>query len=51
MQEGRASMSQVEEARAAEDGKWIAFYDAGYALEKVRWSLAHQTGDLLSALK
>jgi outer membrane protein len=51
MQEGRASMSQVEEARAAEDNKWIAFYDAGYALEKARWSLANQTGDLLASLK
>jgi outer membrane protein len=50
-QEGRASLSQVEEARAAEDSKWIAFYDAGYALEKARWKLAHQTGDLLAALK
>jgi outer membrane protein TolC len=51
MQEGRASMSQVEEARAVEDSKWIAFYDAGYALEKARWTLAHQTGDLLAALR
>jgi outer membrane protein TolC len=50
-QEGRASMGQVEEARAAEDAKWIAFYDAGYALEKARWTLAHQTGDLISALR
>jgi outer membrane protein TolC len=51
MQEGRASMSQVEQARAVEDSKWIAFYDAGYALEKARWTLAHQTGDLLAALR
>jgi outer membrane protein TolC len=51
LQEGRASMSQVEEARAVEDSKWIALYDAGYMLEKARWSLAHQTGDLLAALQ
>ena len=51
MQEGRASLSQVEESRAAEDGKWIAFYDAEYVLEKARWSLARQTGDLLAALR
>jgi outer membrane protein TolC len=50
MQEGRVSMSQVEAARADEDGKWIAFYDAGYAVEKARWNLANQTGDLLAAL-
>jgi outer membrane protein TolC len=51
MQEGRASLSQVEEARAVEDSKWIAFYDAEYALEKARWNLARQTGDLLAALR
>ena len=51
MQEGRASMSQVEASRAEEDTKWIAFYDAGYAVEKARWTLAHQTGDLLAALR
>ena len=51
MQEGRMSLSQVEEARAAEDSKWIAFYDAGYALEKARWNLARQTGDLLAAVR
>jgi len=51
MQEGRVSMSQVEGARADEDSKWIAFFDSGYALEKARWTLAHQTGDLLAALR
>jgi outer membrane protein len=51
MQEGRASLSQVEESRAAEDSKWISFYDAGYALEKARWNLANQTGDLLASLR
>jgi outer membrane protein TolC len=51
MQEGRASMSQVEASRAAEDAKWIAFYDAAYALEKARWTLANQTGHLLAALR
>ena len=29
----------------------IALYDAGYAVEKARWTLAHQTGDLLAALR
>jgi outer membrane protein len=51
MQEGRASLSQVEESRAVEDNKWIAFYDAEYLLEKARWNLARQTGDLLAALR
>jgi outer membrane protein TolC len=51
MEEGRAAMRQVEEARFAENQRWIAFYDAQYALEKARWGLARHTGDLLSALK
>jgi outer membrane protein TolC len=51
MQEGRASLSQAEEARAAEDSKWMAFYDAEYTLEKARLNLAHQTGDLRAAVK
>jgi outer membrane protein len=51
MQEGRASFRQVEEARAAETGKWIAFYDAGANLEKARLNLLRQTGELLAALR
>jgi outer membrane protein TolC len=51
MEEGRAAMRQMEEARFAENQRWIALYDAEYALEKARWGLARHTGDLLSALK
>jgi len=51
LQEGRILLSQVEESRIAESGKWIAFYDAQYAVERARWSLARQTGDLLAALE
>jgi outer membrane protein len=51
MEEGRASMRQVEEARFAENQRWIAFYNAQYALEKARWALARHTGELLAALK
>ncbi|HXM42478.1 MAG TPA: TolC family protein [Bryobacteraceae bacterium] len=51
LQEGRIPMSQVEESRIAESGKWIAFYDAQYAVERARWNLARQTGDLLAALQ
>ncbi len=51
LQEGRASMSNVEEARALEDNKWIAFFDAEYSLEKARWNLARQTGDLMASLR
>ena len=51
MQEGRLGMRQVEESRIAENGKWIAFYDAQYALEKVRWNMLRLTGDLVGAIE
>lgn len=51
LQEGRIPLSQVEESRIAESAKWIAFYDAQYAVERAHWDLAKQTGDLLSALQ
>jgi outer membrane protein TolC len=50
MEEGRANMRQAEEARVAENEKWIAFYDAQYAVEKARWNVLRLTGGLLAAL-
>jgi outer membrane protein TolC len=50
MNEGRATLQQVEEARFNEDEKWITFYDAQYAAEKAAWDLLHRTGDLMAAL-
>ena len=51
MEEGRASLRQVEEARLAEDDKWLAFIDGNYALETARLNLLAHTGDLLAALR
>ena len=51
MQEGRLSLRQVEEARVAENAKWIAFYDAQYAVEKARWGVLRLTGGLLPAIE
>lgn len=51
MDEGRATLSQVEEARFAEDEKWIAFYDAQFTMEKARLTVLRETGDLLAALQ
>jgi outer membrane protein TolC len=51
MQEGRVTLRQVEEARVAENNKWIAFYDAQYAVEKARWSVLRLTGDLVPAIE
>jgi outer membrane protein len=51
MQEGRANMRQVEEARMLENQKWIAFYDAQYAVEKARWNVLRLTGELVSSVE
>ncbi len=51
MQEGRLTLRQVEEARVAENSKWIAFYDAQYAVEKARWGVLRLTGDLVPAIE
>jgi outer membrane protein len=51
MNEGRASLKQVEEARFNEDEKWIAFYDAQFSSEKARLNVLKQTGTLAAALR
>jgi outer membrane protein TolC len=51
MNEGRASLRQVEEARFNEDEKWIAFYDAQFTSEKARLNVLKQTGELTAALQ
>lgn len=50
MQEGRATMRQVEEARVSENSKWMAFYDAQYAAERARWNVLRLSGNLLASL-
>jgi len=51
MDEGRASIREVEAARFVENQKWIAFYEARYALEVARYRLLSRTGRLLAALR
>jgi outer membrane protein TolC len=51
MNEGRASLTQVEQARSTEDEKWILFYDAQYTAEKAAWDVLRQTGNLIAALQ
>jgi outer membrane protein TolC len=51
MQEGRAALRQVEEARVQENDKWIAFYDAQYGVEKARWNLLRLSGGLLASIQ
>jgi outer membrane protein len=49
--EGRATLRQVEEARTAENERWIGFYDSGLAVERARLELLRQTGELAAALR
>jgi len=51
MNEGRASLRQVEDARSNEDEKWISFYDAQFSDVKARLGILRQTGELVGALK
>lgn len=51
MNEGRASLAQVEQARSTEDEKWIAFYDAQYTGMKARLNILRATGELTATLK
>jgi outer membrane protein len=51
MNEGRASLSQVEEARFNENEKWIAFYDAQFSAERARLNVLRQTGELRASLQ
>lgn len=50
MQEGRATLRQVEEARVAENSKFMAFYDSQYNAERARWSVLRLTGGLIASL-
>ncbi len=50
LDEGRASERQVSETRFTEQEKWIAFYQASYAVERARLNLLKQTGTLSAAL-
>jgi len=51
MEEGRASLREVEAVRYIENEKWIAFYDAHHALQLARYRLLDETGGLLAALR
>ncbi|HWR50981.1 MAG TPA: TolC family protein [Bryobacteraceae bacterium] len=50
-EEGRAPIRELEEARFAETGKWIDYYDAAAALEKARLAVLRETGTLSAALQ
>lgn len=49
--EGQVTMAQVEASRAAEQEKWIVYYDTQHALEVARLTVLKQTGSLLASLQ
>lgn len=50
-QEGRLSTQALESARTEESGRWLAFLDSNFALERARLDVLRQTGDLSAALR
>jgi outer membrane protein len=51
MDEGRAALRQVEEARFQEQERWLQFYEARSELERARFELLRQTATLVAALR
>jgi hypothetical protein len=49
--EGRATQKQLEETRLAENEKWMALFDARFALDRARLDLLKETGTLVAALR
>jgi outer membrane protein TolC len=50
-EEGRLPMAALEQARAAENEKWLAYYDAQHQADRARLNVLHQTGTLLTVLR
>ncbi len=49
--EGRLPLAKLEESRATENEKWLAFYQTQHNAERARLNVLKQTGGLLEALK
>lgn len=49
--DGRATTSQVEAARAAEQAKWVTYYDAQHTMELARLNVLRTSGTLLAAVR
>lgn len=48
--EGRAAQAELEQVRLEESEKWMALFDARYALDRARLNLLHETGTLAASL-
>lgn len=51
MEEGKASMKQIDEARFQEQERWLTLDDSTYALELAQMELLRQTNSLIAALR
>jgi outer membrane protein len=51
VEEGRATMRLVEEARFVENERWMEWLDSRYALERAKYGLLRDSGDLVAALR
>lgn len=51
MEEGRATLRQVEELRVAEQEKWMAYFHAQGSVEHARYALLERAGTLSAALQ
>jgi outer membrane protein TolC len=49
--EGKVPQAAVEQARAIEQEKWLAYYEAQHDVEVARLNVLRQTGTLLAAVK
>jgi outer membrane protein len=49
--EGKLPMSDVEKARAEEQQKWLAYYEAQHVVELARLNVLKNSGTLLAAIK
>jgi outer membrane protein TolC len=49
--EGKVSMAQVEQSRADEQAKWLAYFESQNAVEVAKLNVLRQTGTLLAAVK
>jgi outer membrane protein TolC len=48
LEEGRATLQQVEQLRRSENEKWLAWIDAHYVVERARYDLLSRTGTLIT---
>ena len=51
MDEGRLTLARVEEMRATENEKWLAYYSAQHAVDMARLNVLRQSGSLVATLR